>query len=101
MRYDTKVLFVDGSGSEVYNPITGRNEKAEPIIEEVWANVTTLGTDRHIELFGDVNQSRLVVRLLNHYEKPYTEIRINGTKYRVEMTQKLRRRHTFIVEEGA
>lgn len=101
MRYDKEIYFVEDGGGFVYDPVTGRNEPSEPIKIEVWANVTSLGTDRNFELFGDVNQSRLVIRLLNHYTDDYTSIEIDKKPYRVITDQKLRRRHTLIVEEGA
>lgn len=100
MRYDTKITFIQDTNRYEYDPVAGRNKKSDPEKDVVYGNVTSLGTQRSNELFGDIQEGALVVRLLNHYNKPFTSVRVFRKDYKVITNRKLRRRQTFILEEG-
>ena len=98
MRYDKRVYFVRKTQEE-YDPIKG--EWVGGVTDEVpkFANVTDLGSERSIAMFGNVMEDALTVRLLNRYREPFDTVRIDGTHYSVIKDLKLRRKQTLIVKE--
>ena len=98
MRYDKRIYFVRKTQEE-YDPIKG--EWVGGVTDEVpkFANVTDLGSERSIAMFGNVMEDALTVRLLNRYREPFDTIRIDDVHYSVIKDLKLRHKQTLIVKE--
>lgn len=98
MRYDKRIYFIRKLQEE-YDPIKGEWVGGGTYALPKYANVTDLGSERSVALFGNVMENALTVRLLNRYKEPFDTIRIDGTHYSVIKDLNLRRKHTLIVKE--
>ena len=98
MRYDKQIYFVRNSEEE-YDPILGGWVGGATYAIPKMANVTDLGSERSVAIFGNVMEDALTVRLLNRYREPFDTIRIDNVHYSVIKDLKLRRKHTLIVKE--
>ena len=98
MRYDKRIYFIRKSQEE-YDPIKGEWVGGATYAVPKMANVTDLGSERSVTLFGSVMEQALVVRLLNRYREPFDTVRIDGTHYSVIKDLNLRRKQTLIVKE--
>lgn len=105
MRYDKKIVFVVENEGK-YDPEIGEYE--DPVItkHKKLANVTDLGTDRSVALFGDIAQGAKVVRLLRPYLQKWDYVLIADEfgaikKFKITTTRSLRAKNTFIVKEVA
>ena len=98
MRYDKRIYFVRKSQEE-YDPIKGEWVGGATVATPKMANVTDLGSERSVAIFGSVMEDALTVRLLNRYREPFDTVRIDGTHYSVIKDLNLRRKQTLIVKE--
>ena len=98
MRYDKRIYFIRKSQEE-YDPIKGEWVGGATYAVPKMANVTDLGSERSVAMFGNVMEDALTVRLLNRYREPFDTVRIDGTHYSVIKDLKLRHKHTLIVKE--
>ena len=98
MRYDKQIHFVRKSQEE-YDPIKGEWVGGATYAIPKMANVTDLGSERSVAMFGNVMEDALTVRLLNRYREPFDTIRIDNVHYSVIKDLKLRRKQTLIVKE--
>lgn len=98
MRYDKRIYFIRKSQEE-YDPIKGEWVGGATYAIPKMANVTDLGSERSVAMFGNVMEDALTVRLLNRYREPFDTVRIDGTHYSVIKDLKLRHKHTLIVKE--
>ena len=98
MRYDRKIDMVQKVVPN-RNYETGEDENGGEIITPLFANVTDLGTDRSIAIFGDIKENAVTVRLLRHYTNPIDYIRIDGTTYKVVRVTRLRQKMTLVCQE--
>lgn len=98
MRFDIPVFFQTVKQGE-YDASTGNY--GEDIIEEIkrYADVTSAGTETLNLVYGGIKQGIVVIRLQNHYDKPFDRIRIGEQVYRVDFSRKLRNKHTFVASE--
>lgn len=98
MRYDTPIYFQSITQGD-YD--SRRGDYAPDTIEEteVYADVTSAGTDILKLVYGDIKQDALVIRLQNHYSNTFNRIRIDDKQYRVDFSRKLRVKQIFIVSE--
>lgn len=100
MRYDVPVVFVTQTEGhydyDLGEYVDGQREEAVLL-----ANVTDLGTERTVSIFGDVKENARVVRLMGRYEVDFDLIEIEGVPYTVLKTQNLRYKQTLIVQEVA
>lgn len=98
MRYDTPIYFQTVTEGE-YDPSTGNY--AEDGVEETkrWANVTDSRTEFLKLQYGDLTEGNLIVRLQNHYGKPFDKVRIGTKIYRSVSVRDLRSKQTFILAE--
>ena len=98
MRYDTPVYFQSVKAGE-YDTTTG--DYADDTITETmrYADITDAGMDVLNLIYGELKQGCYTVRLQNHYNEPFSRIRIGKKLYRVDFERKLRRKHTFVVSE--
>lgn len=98
MRYDKRIYFIRKSQEE-YDPIKGEWVGGVTYAAPKFANVTDLGSERSVAMFGNVMEDALTVRLLNRYREPFDTIRIDDVHYSVIKDLKLRHKHTLIVKE--
>ena len=98
MRYDTPVYFQEITPGK-YDPETG--DYKEDTIQETkrLASVVNTGEEMLKLLYGSVKQDSLTIQLQNHYNAPFSRIRIGEAIYQVDVSRKLRVKHTFIVSE--
>ena len=99
MRYDKQVTFVK-EGSEVYNPNTGDYIASEPTMVDKWSDVTDVGEDRLIMLYGSIKQKAKVIRLNSVYKEPFDYVLIDTVKYIVTSNKHFRHESVFYVGEG-
>ena len=98
MRYDKKIIFVKREEGK-YNPDLGEYEDDKDVETVKRANVTVLGIDRSVALFGSVEEGAKVVRMLRHYKNEWDFILIDGKKYEPTKKRDLRLREGFVVQE--
>lgn len=98
MRYDIPVVFVKQTEG-YYDYDLGEHVEGQREETVLLANVTDLGTERTLTIFGHVKENARVVRLMGHYEVKFDHIEIEGISYTVLKTQNLRHKQTFIVQE--
>lgn len=98
MRYDTPVYFQEITPGK-YDPETG--DYKEDTIQETkrLASVVNTGEETLKLLYGSVKQDSLTIQLQNHYNAPFSRIRIGEAIYQVDVSRKLRVKHTLIVSE--
>ena len=98
MRFDTPV-YMQRTVHGKYDPKTGDYEDGRTEETCVYADVNSTGTEMMKLVYGDIRQGSLIIRLQNHYEKPFDCIRVGDRRYCVDLDRKLRTKHTFIVSE--
>lgn len=98
MRYNEPVVFIKETEGK-YNPDTGVYDESLKTKDSKRANVTDLGTDRSVKLFGDIKEGAKVVRLLRPYNKVWDYLIIDGLTYEITKHHDLRLRSGFIVQE--
>lgn len=98
MRLDVPV-YMRTVEKGAYNAATG--DYAPDTVREVkvYASVTETGTNALKLIYSDIKQNSLTIRLQNHYDKPFDNIRVGDTVYRVDRSRRLRTKHVFIVSE--
>ena len=98
MRYDTKIIFAL-NGSATYDEETGDYIDSEPIETVRYASIMDTNRETMHLVYGEIRQGSLTIQLQNHYDDPFDYISIDGTKYKVDYTRKLRVKQTFVVSE--
>ena len=98
MRYSTPVYFVK-QGEDVYDYDTGNYAPGQLIRDEVWANVSDMGTQRQTLIFGAIKQGALTVRIQNKVDQPFDYIEIDGQPYNVVSTRTFRHDQAFEMSE--
>ena len=98
MRYDQTIKFIHETDG-YYDFDLGEHVAGVITQTPIKANITDLGTEMSVKLFGSIKEGALVVRLLRHYTQPYDYLTIDGVSYELLKEQKLRHKHTLIVRE--
>lgn len=98
MRYNKPVIFIHETEGK-YNPKTGEHEDSVKHSKTKRANVTDLGTDRSVKLFGDIKEGAKVIRLLRPYNEVWDYVVIDGLSYEITKCRDTRLRAGFIVQE--
>lgn len=98
MRYDTPIYF-QSITQGAYDPETG--DYQEDVIEETrrYAAVGNTGTETLKLLYGSIQQGSLTIHLQNHYDAPFSRIRVGKAIYQVDFSRRLRLKHIFVVLE--
>ncbi|MEY8538944.1 hypothetical protein AALM99_10975 [Lactococcus muris] len=100
MRYLETVIFVKESPDTHYNPDSGEWMESEPIKKTFSANVTDIGTERSIKLFGDIKQGAKVMRMMPLFDMPeYDYIEFDNKKWKLTTYRNPSERNTFILQE--
>ena len=98
MRYDRLVYFqkiIPG----VYDPDTG-NYGDDTVKETLrYASVMNTGEETLRLVYDGPKQGSLTIQLQNHYTEPFDRIRVGEKIYSVDLSRKLRLKHTFVVSE--
>jgi hypothetical protein len=101
MIFDHKAYFYSKSERK-YNPHTHKYEGDTQLIDSMMANVTDVGTDRSIQLFGNYNENSKVVRTTK--EPPanwdYVMIDNHDPKFVLKTSRKPLKYFTLIVGES-
>lgn len=100
MRFLDEVIFEkDGEGNR-YDPELGEWIEEAPITVTTNANVTDLGTDRSVAIFGDIRQGAKVIRTMPLFVVPkYDRITFNGKTYKDVAQRSLLSTNSIIVQE--
>lgn len=98
MRYDTPIYFQQPLKA-VYDETTGDYKELQPDEERRMAAVMDTSEERLKLYYGTVPQGALTISLQNHYNRPFTRIRIGDKFYEVDHERKLRTKHTMLVHE--
>lgn len=81
MRYADRITFVSLVEGRGYNPDTGNYDENTQVLDTQACNLSSLGIDRTIQLFGKMDKEIMVARLQRPYEKPFDHALIKGVKY--------------------
>lgn len=98
MRFDIPIYFQSVKKGD-YDKLTGNY--AENTVTEVkkYASVTDSSTITMQLVYGEPKQGSKTIRLLRHYNEPFSHIRIGEQIYKVDKSRKLRTKQVFIVSE--
>lgn len=100
MRYNQSIVFVEESSNSHYDSELGEWVECEPKRIETAANVTDLGTDRSITIFGTIKQGAKVIRTQPLFSVPkWDYIEYLGKTYQLVTERVPNHRHSLIVEE--
>ena len=101
MIFDHKVYFYNKSARK-YNPPTHQYDGDPKLIDSMVANVTDVGTNRSVQLFGNYNENSKVVRTVK--EPPanwdYGMIDNHDPKLVLQTSRKPLKYFTLIVGES-
>lgn len=100
MRYTDEITFVK-KGKSKYDPDQGKHVELESSKKtDTTANVTELGVEKSITLFGSIQQGALVIRTMPLFFAPeWDQIEYEGKTYQLTKEQHPSNLHTIIVEE--
>lgn len=96
MRFNDRITFVKETDS-YYDPVKGEFVEGEPILTTKPCNVSTLGTNRTNELFGQIDKAVTVARLQRPYKDQIDYVLIDEQKYRI-LRQSDYRKGVFYLE---
>ena len=99
MRYDTPVTFVEKQGS-YYDPVIGEHVEGKLVETVTTANVTDLGIERSVNVFGQFEEGAIVIRTQPLFKVPsWTYIIVGDKTYSKTMTRTHLGRTTLVVKE--
>lgn len=98
MRFDIPIFFQQVTRGD-YDSTTGNY--GEDTIDETkkYARVTNASVETLNLIYGELKQDSYVVRLQNHYDEPFSYIRIGRRRYRVDYSRKQKVKHIFVISE--
>lgn len=100
MRYTDEITFVKESSESHYDPESGEWINGEPVQTSALVNVTDLGTDRSVKVFGDIRQGAKVIRTMPLFSLPeFDHIEIDGKTFKETTARNPSGRHNLIVQE--
>lgn len=100
MRYTDEITFVKESSESHYDPESGEWINGEPVQTSALVNVTDLGTDRSVKVFGDIRQGAKVIRTMPLFSLPeFDHIEIDGKTFKETTARNPSGRHSLIVQE--
>lgn len=100
MRYTDEITFVKESSESHYDPESGEWINGEPVQTSALVNVTDLGTERSVKVFGDIRQGAKVIRTMPLFSLPeFDHIEIDGKTFKETTARNPSGRHNLIVQE--
>lgn len=100
MRYTEEITFVKESSNSHYDPDLGEWIEDEPERTKTLANVTDMGTDRSVKVFGDIREGAKVIRTMPLFSLPeFDHIEIDGKTFKETTARNPSGRHNLIVQE--
>lgn len=83
MSYRDRIIFVSLSGKPVYDPKTGQYSTPHAEEKKVPCDVSDLGFDMSIKLFGSYQDGRKIVHLLRPFKTKFDHVLYHNEKYKV------------------
>ena len=100
MRYLDEVTFIKTSSDSHYDPDLGESVEKEPTRTIFSANITDIGTDRSVKVFGDIKQWAKVLRMMPLFVMPeYDYIEFDNKMWALTTYRNPSERNTFILQE--
>ncbi|WP_313631364.1 hypothetical protein [Enterococcus devriesei] len=100
MRYPDEITFVKESSESHYDPDLGEWIENEPNRKDALVNVTDLGTERSVKIFGDIRQGAKVIRTMPLFVLPeFDYIEIGEKNYKETTARNPSGRDSLIVQE--
>lgn len=97
MRRDTRVMFKAQDAGEITMNEEGNFERGDITEWVSFAHVSDFGAERQRMMFGDVLESRLVIRILQEPPFKPDEVIVDGKYYHIERELELRNKSAYIV----
>lgn len=97
MRYSDRITFISETEGG-YNPITSEHDEAVREDNTFPCNISNLGIERSVKLFGAVDISVIVARLQRPYTIPFDYVEVNGDRYNVKSHTPHRSKSVFYLE---
>lgn len=85
MVFDSEVVFYNAEERK-YNPKTHKYEGGPKEVGRVYANVTDVGTNRSVQILGNLNANDKVIRTYDEPPAKWDYCLINGHVTRYEIT---------------
>lgn len=100
MRFDQRIIFYSSSDRK-YNPKTHQYEGGSSIVAKIYGNVTDVGTNRSVQVLGNLNAKAKTIRLVSEPPLAWSYLMIEGsdTHYRLTTDRKPLKGYTLIVGE--
>lgn len=100
MRFNHEVKFYTEE-SKRYNPLTSQSDGGTKLVASAMADVTDIGADRTVKLFGSIVQGVKVIRLVEPVNQVWAYLMIDDspTKYRMRTTTVPLKNVTILVGE--
>lgn len=85
-----------------YNPVTGRHDTGAKLVATIYANVTDMGVDRSVQVFGNYNHQSKILRLESAMPKSWSYLTIDegAAKYYMQTSRKPLKGDTLIVGDS-
>lgn len=97
MRFTDRITFVTETEGG-YNPDTGRFDEAQKIPKTIPCNLSPLGIESTVNLFGNIETSILVARLQRPHREPFDYVEVDGKKMTVKRHIPHRRESVYYLE---
>ncbi|WP_461241127.1 hypothetical protein [Paucilactobacillus sp. N302-9] len=99
MRFNHTISFI--KHDDKYDPTISEHVESNEVVSTIEANVTDIGTERAAQLFGDIKQRHLVVRLIEPVQVPWSYLTIDDSdiKYTSFTSREPLHANTLIVSE--
>lgn len=99
MRYLHDVTFIEETESR-YDPNLGEHVDGKRVETKATVNITDLGSNRLVELFGDIKENAIVIRTHPLFNTPiFDYIEYDSKTYKLIKDIYPNDRTTFIVKE--
>lgn len=100
MRYNDEITFVKLSSDSKYDTDKGEWIEVEPVKTTTIANVTDIGTDRSVTIFGSIKQGAKVIRTQPLFRIPeFDYIEYEGKTWEQVTARNPVFRNSLIVQE--
>ena len=97
MRYSDRITFVTETEGG-YNPGTGEHDEPGRTVDTKPCNISPLGVERSVHLFGEVDTNIVVARLQRPYNLTFDYAEVSGNKFNVKRHVPHRTESVFYLE---